>query len=119
MRQTRSSFLPALAFTLGALLGAPALAQDCPPPTPAELEAIATAYFDAFNTGDRAALDALLAADYVQNMGAIMSQDRALHLERLAAVRIRLPRRRLHHRLDDDRRRQGRHPQHLPRHPPG
>ena len=91
MRHTRSRFLPTLAFTLGAVFAAPALAQDCPAPTPAELDAIATAYFDAFNKGDRAALDALLAADYVQNLGAIMSQDRALHLDRLTAVRTGFP----------------------------
>jgi len=73
------------------LAATPTLAEDCPPPTPAELEAVATAYFDAFNKGDRDALDALLAPDYVQNMGAIMSQDRALHLDRIMAVRSGFP----------------------------
>lgn len=77
MRPLRFRLLSALSIAAGLLAAAPALAQDCAPPTPAELEAIATAYFDAFNKGDRAALDALLAEDYVQNLGAIMSQDRA------------------------------------------
>jgi len=85
------SVLPALAMAAALLAAAPALAQDCAPPSSAELEAIATAYFDAFNKGDRDALDALLAADYIQNLGAIMSQDRALHLDRMAAVRSGFP----------------------------
>ncbi|HET7715178.1 MAG TPA: ester cyclase [Bauldia sp.] len=90
MRPLRA--IPVLAFTLGlGVLAAPASAQECPTPSESELEAIATAYFDAFNKGDRDALDALLAEDYVQNMGAIMSQDRALHLERLMAVRAGFP----------------------------
>ena len=91
MRPLRSRLLPAVAFTLGLRAAIPAFAADCPPPTKAELEAIATAYFDAFNKGDSAALDALLAEDYVQNLGAIMSQDRATHLDRLAAVRTGFP----------------------------
>lgn len=83
--------LPAAAVLAALLAAGPALAEDCAPPTAAELEAIATAYFDAFNTGDRDALDALLAPDYVQNMGAIMSQDRSRHLERMMAVRAGFP----------------------------
>ena len=83
--------LPAVTIALGLCAAIPALAADCAPPTKAELEAIATAYFNAFNQGDRAALDALLADDYVQNLGAIMSQDRATHLDRLAAVRSGFP----------------------------
>ena len=79
------------AVALVILAATPALADDCAPPTPAELDAIATAYFDAFNKADRDALDALLAPDYVQNMGAIMSQDRALHLDRMMAVRAGFP----------------------------
>lgn len=80
-----------LAAALVILAAGPALAEDCAPPTPAELDAIAVAYFDAFNKADRDALDALLAPDYVQNMGAIMSQDRALHLDRMMAVRAGFP----------------------------
>jgi len=80
-----------LAAALVLLAAGPALAEDCAPPTEAELATIATAYFDAFNKADREALDALLAPDYVQNMGAIMSQDRALHLERMKAVRSGFP----------------------------
>lgn len=91
MRQSRSRLLPTLAFSLGALACGPTFAQECPTPTPDELEAIAVAYFDAFNAGDRNALDELLAEDYRQDMGAIMSQDRALHLERLGAVRSGFP----------------------------
>jgi steroid delta-isomerase-like uncharacterized protein len=90
MRPDHSRLLPSLALALGVLAAGPSLAQDCPAPTPAELEAIATAYFDAFNKGDRAALDQLLAADY-QQQGAIMDQDRALHLDRLGAVRTGFP----------------------------
>lgn len=63
----------------------------CPPPSAAEVEAIGRAYFAAFNTGDVAALDALLAFDY-RHQGAVVSpQDRALHLERLRAVRRGFP----------------------------
>jgi steroid delta-isomerase-like uncharacterized protein len=80
-----------LAAALVILAAGPALADDCAPPTQAELDAVAVAYFDAFNKADRDALDALLAPDYVQNMGAIMSQDRALHLDRMMAVRAGFP----------------------------
>jgi steroid delta-isomerase-like uncharacterized protein len=82
--------LPALALGLGLAAG-PVLAQDCPEPTPESLEAIAIAYFDAFTKGDVAALDALLAENYNQPLGAIMSQGRDLHLERLKAVRTGFP----------------------------
>jgi steroid delta-isomerase-like uncharacterized protein len=82
--------LPAFSIA-GLLAAAPALAQDCATPTPTELEAIGTAYFDAFNKGDVAALDALLAENYNQPQGAIMSQGRDLHLERLTAVRTGFP----------------------------
>jgi steroid delta-isomerase-like uncharacterized protein len=90
--------LPALAAALvvaGSLVTArPASAQaaDCPTAGPAEVEAIARAYFDAFNAGDRAALDALLAPDYRQQQGAVVApQDRALHLDRLDSVRKAFP----------------------------
>lgn len=70
----------------------PAPAAGCPTAGPAEMEAIARAYFAAFNSGDVAALDALLAADYRQPQGAVVTpQDRALHLERLRAVRSGFP----------------------------
>ena len=82
---------PLCAAALALLIAGPALAEDCAPPTEVELAAIATAYFDAFNKADRDALDALLAPDYVQNMGAIMSQGRALHLDRMMAVRSGFP----------------------------
>jgi len=91
MRPLRSRLLPALSLAAGLLAAAPALAEDCAPPTPDELEAIGTAYFDAFTKGDVAALDALLAENYNQPQGAIMSQGRDLHLERLAAVRTGFP----------------------------
>jgi steroid delta-isomerase-like uncharacterized protein len=83
--------LPTATLLAAVLATGPAVAEDCAPPTEAELGAIATAYFDAFNEADRDALDALLAPDYVQNMGAIMSQDRALHLDRMMAVRSGFP----------------------------
>ena len=92
--QRRRSFLASFAavwLCAGALFAAPVLAEECTPATPAELEKIATAYFGAFNKGDRDALDALLAADYNQPQGAIVSQDRAQHLDRLTAVRTAFP----------------------------
>jgi steroid delta-isomerase-like uncharacterized protein len=91
MRPLRSQLLSAVAIAIGLCAATPALAAECAAPTKAELEAIATAYFDAFNQSDRDALDALLAEDYVQNLGAIMSQDRAKHLERMMAVRSGFP----------------------------
>jgi steroid delta-isomerase-like uncharacterized protein len=91
MRPPRFHLLPTLAIAAGLFAAAPALAQECPTPTPEELEAIAIAYFDAFNKGDRDALDALLADDYNQPQGAIMAQGRDLHLERLGAVRSGFP----------------------------
>jgi steroid delta-isomerase-like uncharacterized protein len=91
MRPLRSPLLPAIALGLAAFAAPAARAADCAPPTPAELEAIGAAYFNAFNKGDSAALDGLLAADYVQTLGAIMSQDRAKHLERMMAVRTAFP----------------------------
>lgn len=91
MRQSRSRLLPALGLCLGAVVAAPAAAQECPTPDEAELEAIATAYFDAFNKGNRDALDALLSENYNQPQGAIMAQGRDLHLERLGAVRSGFP----------------------------
>ncbi len=83
-----------LAISLAAALcaiAAPAAAQDCPATTPAAVEAIARAYFDAFNKGDRAALDGLLAADYRHAGAIVASQDRALHLDRADAVRAGFP----------------------------
>lgn len=91
MRLCASSLLPAFSLAAGLLAATPTLAQDCAPPTAAELEAIGTAYFDAFTRGDVAALDALLAENYNQPQGAIMSQGRDLHLERLGAVRSGFP----------------------------
>ncbi len=76
---------------LPGLFATTAFAAECAPPTPAELEAIGRAYFDAFNKGDVAALDGLLAADYNQPQGAIMAQDRATQLKRLKAVRTAFP----------------------------
>jgi steroid delta-isomerase-like uncharacterized protein len=62
--------------------GTPA-ATPCPPPTPEEAQAIAEAYFAAFNDGDVAALDALLSPDYRHHGALVAEQDRALHEERL------------------------------------
>jgi len=66
-------------------------AANCPAASEAEVEAIARAYFDTFNTGDRAALDALLTPDYRHQGAVVASQDRALHLDRLDAVRKAFP----------------------------
>ena len=91
----------ALILTLGGLLIAaqPARAVahargpvvGCPSTTPDAAEAIARAYFAAFNAGDRAALDALLAPDYRHQGAVVAMQDRALHLDRLRAVRDGFP----------------------------
>jgi steroid delta-isomerase-like uncharacterized protein len=63
----------------------------CAPPTAAEAEAIARAYFDAFNTGDVDLLDRLLAPDYRHQGAVVARQDRELHKERLLAVREGFP----------------------------
>jgi steroid delta-isomerase-like uncharacterized protein len=77
-----------MAASLGsAVLGA----ESCPPPSAAEAEAIGRAYVDAFNTGDAAALDKLLAPDYRHHGAVVVDQDRAKHLERLRAVRESFP----------------------------
>lgn len=83
----------ALSAALPASAGARVASQtaDCSPPSADQVEAIARDYFTAFNTGDVAALDALLAPDY-QHHGAIVTpQDRALHLDRLREVRTAFP----------------------------
>jgi steroid delta-isomerase-like uncharacterized protein len=75
-----------------ASLGSAALgAEDCPPSNTAEAETIGRAYFNAFNSGDGAALDKLLAADYHHQGAVIATQDRAKHLERLREVRQAFP----------------------------
>lgn len=63
----------------------------CPEPSPAELEALAVAYIDAFNTGDMEALDALLAPDYIQEAALGRDQDRELHKERVQLTRTGFP----------------------------
>ena len=67
-----------------------ALAQDgtpCPATTAEEAEAVAKAYFAAFNAGDADALGALLAPDYRHHGALVTEQDRALHQERLRTNR--------------------------------
>jgi len=63
----------------------------CPETTADEAEAIATAYFDAFNTGDLDALDALLAPDYIHYGALGPDQDRELHKERVQITRTGFP----------------------------
>src|SRR5215211_6619229 len=58
--------------------GTGVMATPCPATTTEESEAIARAYFDAFNSGDADALDALLADDYVHQGALVAQQDRAL-----------------------------------------
>lgn len=96
MRPCRSAFRPRPSILAVAVAGIlmttnPSHAQDCPAATPAEVEAVARAYFDAFNAGDQAALDKLLAADYRHQGAVVADQDRALHLKRLLAVRQGFP----------------------------
>lgn len=74
----------------GAQEGTPA-ATDCPPTTTEEAVAIAEAYFDAFNTGDAEALDALLAPDYAHQGALVTPQDREIHIERMQTNRTAFP----------------------------
>jgi steroid delta-isomerase-like uncharacterized protein len=64
---------------------------NCPAPNATEVEGTARAYFNAFNKGDKAALDALLDPDYRHQGAVVVAQDRALHLDRLSAVRQAFP----------------------------
>jgi steroid delta-isomerase-like uncharacterized protein len=73
---------------------ASALAQDgtpCPATTAEEAEAVAEAYFAAFNAGDPDALGALLAPDYRHHGALVTEQDRELHQERLRTNRTAFP----------------------------
>ena len=93
--------LLALALVVTILLGGPpvatatptaaALAGGCAPPPAAQAEAIARAYFAAFNSGDAAALDALLAPEYRHHGAVVTPQDHALHLERMRDVHRGFP----------------------------
>jgi steroid delta-isomerase-like uncharacterized protein len=66
-------------------------ATPCPPTTAESATAIARAYFDAFNRGDADALGALLADNYVHHGAVVAQQDRALHQQRMLAVRQAFP----------------------------
>jgi steroid delta-isomerase-like uncharacterized protein len=68
-----------------------AAAGGCPTPPAAEVEAIARAYFAAFNAGNVAALNALLAPDFRHEGAVVPVQDRALHVQRMQAVREGFP----------------------------
>lgn len=70
---------------------ADATGEECPATTPVEAEDIATRYFDAFNTGDLDALDALLASDYVHYGALGPDQDRELHKQRVQMTRTGFP----------------------------
>jgi steroid delta-isomerase-like uncharacterized protein len=63
----------------------------CAPTTTDESIAIARAYFDAFNNGDAAALDELLAPDYRHHGALVQDQDRELHMQRLETNRAAFP----------------------------
>jgi steroid delta-isomerase-like uncharacterized protein len=70
------------------------LAQDgtsCPVTTAEKAEAVAEAYFAAFNAGDADALGPLLAPDYRHHGALVTDQDRALHQERLRTNRRAFP----------------------------
>jgi steroid delta-isomerase-like uncharacterized protein len=103
-RPARRPSLPqallALALVTALLGGTPAAAAapapaalpgGCAPPPAAQVEAIARAYFAAFNTGDAAALGALLAPDYRHQGAVVTPQDYSLHLDRLRDVRQGFP----------------------------
>jgi steroid delta-isomerase-like uncharacterized protein len=74
-------------------------ASPCPPTTPEEAKAVAEAYFAAFNDGDVAALDALLAPDYRHHGAAVTEQDRDLHEQRLLTYKAAFPDQ--HYELED------------------
>jgi steroid delta-isomerase-like uncharacterized protein len=80
--------LPSL---LGSTTSGPAAAATCAPPTADEALAIGRAYIEAFNQGDQQALGQLLASNYRHEGAIVVEQDRARHLERLAAVRTAFP----------------------------
>jgi steroid delta-isomerase-like uncharacterized protein len=89
-RRTRSALLRAAGSLIAVLATrfpvSRVLAQDgtpCPATTAEEAEAVAKAYFAAFNAGDADALGALLAPDYRHHGALVTDQDRALHQERL------------------------------------
>ncbi len=65
--------------------------SGCAPTTEAEAEAIANQYFDAFNSGDLDALDALLAPDYIHRGALGPDQDRELHKQRVQITRTGFP----------------------------
>ena len=63
----------------------------CPATTAGEAEAIAEAYFAAFNAGDAESLGALLAPDYRHHGALVSDQDREIHQERLRTNREAFP----------------------------
>ena len=70
------------------------MAQDatpCPATASEEAQAVAQAYFAAFNAGDADALGALLAPDYRHHGALVSEQDRELHQERLRINRAAFP----------------------------
>ena len=69
----------------------PAASTPCLATTEEEAEALAEAYFAAFNAGDANALAALLAPDYQHHGALVTEQDRELHLERLRTNRAAFP----------------------------
>lgn len=66
-------------------------ATPCPATAAADSEAIARAYFDAFNMRDADALGALLADDYAHQGALVTQQDKALHQQRLLALHESFP----------------------------
>ena len=88
----------ALCLSESKVMGSVARAQEstpaaspCPPTTPEEAKAVAEAYFAAFNNGDVAALDALLAPDYRHHGATVTEQDRDLHEQRLLTYKAAFP----------------------------
>ncbi len=69
----------------------PASATPCTATTTESATAIAHAYFDAFNSGDADTLGVLLADNYVHHGAVVAQQDRALHEQRMVAVRQAFP----------------------------
>src|SRR5215212_527947 len=91
MRAVGGGFTVALASRASV---ASAVAQDgtpCPATTAEEAEAVAEAYFAAFNAGDADALGAVLAPDYRHHGALVTDQDRELHMERLRINRAAFP----------------------------
>ena len=119
MRPLRSRLLPAVAIALGLCAAVPAFAADCAPPTPGRTRSDRNGLLRCLQPG-RQGRARRAARRRLRPEPRRHHEPGPRHPPRTDDGRPeRLPRRRLHHRLDLDRRRQGRDPQHLSRHAAG